>query len=235
MEARPQTAETPTPSAEGLLSAEEYLPFVRKVARRVANRLPRNVELQELVNAGTVGLMEALGRYDAAGGRSFETYAEFRIKGAIYDDLRRIDPVKRSTRAMQARLGAVQAKLAQELGRAPERDELAAALDIDVAEVEEQLARANRGEVALAEGAQLVAADQPDPEEIVSQKRRVFQVRDAITDLTERQQTVLSLYYVEELSQQEIGTILGVTESRVCQILSQLRRKLRSFLRRREN
>ncbi len=235
MDANPQASPQPQAPTGALLPAEDYLPFVRKVARRVANRLPRNVELEDLVSAGTVGLMEALGRYDASGGRSFETYAEFRIKGAIFDDLRRVDPVKRSTRAVQARLGAVQARLTQELGRVPDREEIAAALELDIDEVEHQLTRANRGEVSLSESAQLIAEDQLDPEQIVAQRRRVGRVRDAIGDLDKRQQTVLSLYYVEELSQQEIGTILGVTESRVCQILSQLRRKLRLSLRRREN
>jgi len=236
MDRGPQVAgeTTPTGRDDALLSAEAYLPFVRKVARRVASRLPSSVEVDELVSAGTVGLMEALGRYDARGGRSFETYAEFRIKGAIFDDLRRVDPVKRSTRAVQARLAQAEGKLAQKLGRAPERDELAVALKVDVAEVDAQLHRAQRGEVFLSERIQIVDERQADPEAQVVQKARISAMKEAVSALNARQQTVLSLYYVEDLSQQEIGGILGVTESRVCQILSQLRRKLHGALARGE-
>lgn len=225
MESREQHCEQ-----AALLSADAYLPFVRKVAARIARRLPRSVEVDDLISAGTVGLLEALGRYDAGGGRSFETYAEFRIKGAIFDDLRRVDPIKRSTRAVQARIAAKRGELTQKNGQVPDRLELAEALDLDPDELDAELLRAHRGETSLGDEQQLRAADALDPEQIVGRKQQIAAVRAAIAALDQRQQVVLNLYYVEELCQQEIGQVLGVTESRVCQILGQLRRTLRQAL-----
>lgn len=183
-----------------MLPVDAYLPFVRKVATRIARRLPRSVEVDDLVSAGTVGLLEAMGRYDAAGGRTFETYAEFRIKGAIYDDLRRIDPVKRSTRAVQARIAAKQAELTQLYGRTPDRAQLAQALSLEPSELDAELVRASRGETSLSDEGQLRPSEQPDPEQIVSRRQQIAQMRGAVGQLSKRQQVVLNLYYVEEQS-----------------------------------
>jgi RNA polymerase sigma factor for flagellar operon FliA len=222
------TTEPHTPDPR---QAETYLPFVRKVAQRVARRLPQNVDVDELVGAGTIGLMEAIERYDPKGGRSFETYAEFRVKGAIMDDLRRHDPAKRTTRALHNRLQAKKAELANRLGRTPEKSELAAALDMGLEEVEEKLARAKQANiVSIWQENQLPACSRPDQEALYQRAELRQHVREAISQLSDREQIVLDLYYVQELSQIEIGEVLGVSESRICQILSQLREKLRKLL-----
>ena len=212
--------------------AVEYLPFVRKVAQRIARRLPQSVDIEDLVGAGTVGLLEAMDRYDPKGGRSFETYAEFRVKGAIIDDLRRADPLKRTSRALSNRLASKHAELATALGREPTRDELAAALDVAVAEVEDQLVCSQSTQNQLVwDEERPIAAQEPSQEERIAQRERIIAVRGAIDKLSDRQQILLDLYYVEEVSQQEIGEILGVTESRVCQLLSEVRTKLKRALR----
>lgn len=103
--------------------ADAYIPFVRRIASRIARRLPRSVNVDDLVGAGTIGLMEAMDRFDPEGGRTFETYAEFRVKGAIFDELRKGDPLNRAARGIQNRIANQTAKLTSELGRPPETEE----------------------------------------------------------------------------------------------------------------
>ncbi|MCC6748503.1 MAG: FliA/WhiG family RNA polymerase sigma factor [Deltaproteobacteria bacterium] len=211
--------------------AEQYLPFVRKIATRIARRLPRSVEVEELVGAGTVGLMEALDRYDPAGGRSFETYAEFRVKGAIYDELRRNDPVNRAARSAQNRMESQAAQLTGQLGRPPEAEEMAKALQTSVSNVVGDLGRMEALKVVSLDADRLDLDDhEPSAEDQLHRQQAVGLMREALGRLNERQQMILNLYYVEELSLQQIGEVIGVTESRVSQILSQLRGQLRAQL-----
>jgi len=212
--------------------ANTYLPFVRKIANRVARRLPTTVEVDDLVGAGTVGLMEALDRYDPAGGRSFETYAEFRVKGAILDELRRSDPLNRAARSVQSRIASKRAELTAELGRPPEEEEIAKALDVSLQRMNGKLAHLEACKVVsyVSEDQLPPSVQSAEQEQHIGRQQQVRAVREAIDKLSKREQMVLNLYYIEDLTQQQIGEVLDVSESRVCQILSQLRKKLRTRL-----
>jgi RNA polymerase sigma factor FliA len=217
----------------GQAGAEAYLPFVRKIATRIARRLPNSVDVEDLVGAGTVGLMEALERYDPQGGRNFETYAEFRVKGAILDELRRNDPLNRAARSVQTRIEAKKAELTSELGRPPEAEEVAAAMDTPVNKFMGTLGRLQALKVvSVAAPGRAFEAPQPSQEEQLARREMVALMKEAISELKERHQIVLNLYYVEELSQQQIGEVLNVSESRVSQILSEVTKRLRKKMQR---
>jgi len=213
--------------------ADAYLPFVRRIAGRIARRLPHSVDIDDLMGAGTIGLMEALDRFDPQGGRSFETYAEFRVKGAILDELRRCDPLNRSARSTHNRLAAKTAELTSQFGRPPEAEEVAAALQTSVDNYMSKLSPLESfRQVTVDLDALQAESGGPDQEQQFSQKEILRLTREHIGNLSERQQLVLSLYYVEELNQQQIGQILGVTESRVCQILTETMKQLRKHIAR---
>ncbi len=211
------------------MNAESYLPFVRKIANRIARRVPHSVEIDDLMGAGTVGLLEALDRFDPASGRSFETYAEFRVKGAILDELRRADPLNRSARSAQRRVAAKKAELTSAFGRPPETEEVAAAMNTSVDAFVTKLSPLDGyRHVPLDLDAMGPEGEVVTQEDLLGKQEIVRLVRDSVGKLNQRQQLVLSLYYVEELSQAQIGEMLGVTESRVCQILGETVKALRS-------
>lgn len=208
---------------------EQYLPFVRKIAGRIARRLPSTVDVEDLVGAGTIGLMEALERYDPDGGRSFETYAEFRVKGAILDELRRNDPVNRAARTAQTRVSNKVAQLTAELGRPPTGDEVAKALDLK----NEQVAMAGSLRVVSIDAAPVeLEAREPGQEDVLAEREIYRIVEETISRLPKRQQMVLSLCYLEGISQVQVAELIGVTESRVSQILSQTRKRIRDAVKR---
>ena len=208
--------------------AEAYIPFVRKIAMRIARRLPQSVDLDDLINAGTVGLMEALDRYQPDGNPRFEAYAEFRVKGAILDELRRLDPLNRVARHTKRMLADKAAQLTAAYGRPPDAAEMAEALNTSV--------ETYVGKLSPMQTLRVVSMDtdalQPEEravsqEDIVCRRELLRVVKERIGELPRREQLILSLYYVEELTQSQIGQVLGVSESRVCQILSRVVKKLR--------
>ena len=213
--------------------SEGYLPFVRKIASRMARRLPQSVDIEDLVGAGTVGLMEALSRFDNSGGRSFETYAEFRIKGAMLDELRRNDPLSRSARSAKGRIENKTAQLTAELGRPPQTEEVAAALNTSMERFVTKLTPLETFRTIPLDPESVQAEDQSMNQEVqLGQRETVAVVRQMLDKLSERQQMILNLYYIEELNQVQIGQILGVSESRICQILNETLKQLRQYARR---
>jgi RNA polymerase sigma factor for flagellar operon FliA len=210
-----------------------YSPLVKFVAGRVAAGLPQNVEQADLVSYGIFGLIDAIDKFDLDRGFKFETYAISRIKGAMIDELRSIDWVPRSIRAKARAIERAYSKLENELKRSPEEGEVANELDVTVAELHQTLSQISfTGLVALDD---LLAASNSDrqggttvkdtitdgrhdPVEAYEVDEMKHLLADAINRMPDRERLVLTLYYYEGLTLAEIGSILGVTESRICQI-----------------
>lgn len=223
-------------------SIQEYAPLVQRLAHHLAARLPASVQIDDLVQAGMMGLMEAVKRYEASQGTQFETYASQRIRGAMLDELRGNDWLPRGLRRKQRTIEQAMARLEQKHGRAPAEREVAAELQVSLEQYQEMLAETR--------GAQLLyAEDFGDPESSGSlfehhsadagaepfarlkDERLRRAVAAAIEKLPEREKTVMGLYYEQELNFREIAALLGVTESRVCQLHTQAIARLRGRLR----
>ncbi|MGQ0617498.1 MAG: RNA polymerase sigma factor WhiG [Acidimicrobiia bacterium] len=221
-----------------------YSPLVKYVAGRVAVGLPQNVDQADLVSYGIFGLIDAIDKFEPSRGYKFETYAISRIKGAILDELRSIDWVPRSVRAKARSLEKAYAKLESELHRTPSDVELADALGLTEAQLQSTLNQISFvGLVALDEmlsasaerGDSVTIGDTvPDPTDGPVAAYEVEEMRQilasAIDRMPEREKIVLTLYYYEGLTLAEIGEVLGVTESRVCQIHTKAVLQLRSKL-----
>jgi len=208
------------------------IPVVRRLAFRMARRLPPNVDVGDLIGAGTEGLLKAAESYDPSSAARFETYAESRIRGAILDELRSQDALTRHGRRQLSMVTRTIRNLEASLGRAPEEQEVAVGLGVDLDtyhKMVEHLSRApalaNLGSVEPDD----VSADSDASAEAERRELRV-QLAEAIKRLPSRTQTVLALYYQEECTLLEIGQILGVTESRICQILGDATVRLRASL-----
>lgn len=221
-----------------------YSPLVKYVAGRVLSRLPKAVDQADLVSYGILGLIDAIEKFDPARGIKFETYAVPRIRGAILDELRSIDWVPRSVRAKARAADQAYSKLEHDLQRSPTDEELAGELGISSSELDtlfRQTARAGvlqLDEVLFAgrQGVQTLGDTIADSGEAPGARVEMAETRrmlaQSIKQLADRERTVLTLYYYEGLNLLEIGQILGVSESRACQIhtkaVSRLRHRLRS-------
>lgn len=232
---------TRKPSAKVLAArrsayAAKFFPYIEKVARRLARRLPAHVEIDDLVSAGVIGLMEAAERFDPKRVDRFEAFAEFRIRGAMLDDLRARDTLSRDMRRLSNELREATRKLESELGRTPDHAELAETLGLKVDELYTRQQKLSGSSVVGIDDAgpdfleRTSDSSSPDPFELTSHREALARLVSGIDDLPEKMQQVLSLYYCESMNLKEIGQILGVTESRVCQIHGEATRRLRESL-----
>lgn len=227
------------------LIIKEFSHVVKAMAYRLAYRLPAYMDAEDLVSVGIIGLMDAMDKYDPSREAKFKTYAEFRIRGAMLDEIRSMDWIPRSVHERVSLLQRTHVKLLNRLGRPPTDEEVAAEMQLSPAELDEFLVR-SRGAVLVSlddfnlhepEGPKildmLADTQHPDPLTIIVNDRERERVADAIQQLPEKERLVLTLYYYEELTMKEIGSILKVTESRVCQIhtkaVLQLKGKLESL------
>jgi RNA polymerase sigma factor FliA len=221
-----------------------YSPLVKYVAGRVAVGLPQNVEQSDLVSYGIFGLIDAIEKFDPGRGFKFETYAIARIKGAILDELRSIDWVPRSIRAKAREIERAISKLESQLHRSPTDEELAAEMGMEERQLQQVLSKISFvGLVALDEmlsvggerGESMTLGDTiadgaEGPLALYEVEEMRHMLAQAINKMPEREKIVLTLYYYEGLTLAEIGQVLGVTESRVCQIHTKSILQLRSRL-----
>lgn len=219
----------------------QYAPLVKRIAHHMMAKLPASVEIDDVIQTGMLGLLDAVNRYEESHGAQFETYAAQRIRGAILDGLRQADWLPRSFRRDLRRIENAIAKLEQRLGRAPSENEVAQELAMPLDEYQTMLQEAR--------GYQLISFEDfnhgdggdfleryckdssANPLEALQDRKLRERLVKAIADLPEREKVVMGLYYEEELNFREIGETLGVSESRVCQLHSQAIARLRSQIR----
>lgn len=221
----------------------EYAPLIKFIAQKIAVRLPSNIELDDLISSGVIGLMDAIEKYDPTRDNKFKTYAEFRIRGSILDELRAQDWVPRSVRDKSKMLDRTFVNLEAELGRSPTDEEVCEKLDITIEEFHDLVNQVRPVSVlSIDDAATFSNVDKKsilnllegcklnNPFNQLNLKSVKEVVTKSIEDLPERQRLVLSLYYYEDLNLKEIGKILRVTESRVSQLHAQAITRLRAKL-----
>lgn len=222
----------------------EYAPLVRFIAMKIAARLPSSIELDDLISCGVIGLMDAISKFDPSRDNKFKTYAEFRIRGAILDELRSQDWVPRSVREKSKQLEKAYAKLEREFGRPATDEEMCVELECSLEEFHELVNKSksvsllniddsatfNRGDKKLMMGL-LENRRSSNPFNAVNYKNSQGIIKEGIKSLPEKQRLVLSLYYFEDLNLKEIGQVLDVTESRVSQLHTQAILKLKAKLK----
>jgi RNA polymerase sigma factor FliA len=219
-----------------------YLPLVRYVVRRIGIHLPKHVELEDLESVGVIGLMEAVRRFDPSRGCSLKTFAFEHIRGAVLSELRARDVVTRPMRKKIRTLEKVESELSGLLGRPPHVAELAEELTLTDDVVESILLARHTHSLLSLDGSDPNRDGQPlmsgmvctrtrDPQEIAAHREEIQRLADAMAELPEAEQQVLVLYYSKNLFQREIGEVLGVTESRVCQIHASAVRRLELMLK----
>jgi RNA polymerase sigma factor for flagellar operon FliA len=233
-------------TAKGTLDAgallKQYQPLVRRLAHQMIAKLPANVELDDLIQVGMIGLSDALTRFDANQGVQFETFATQRIRGAMLDELRGNDWMSRGDRRHQRSIESAVRALEQRHGRAPSEGEIAAEMGIALTEYQELLGKVRGTQLVCLEDMsgdegdddyldRHVASDEGNPLAQLQDQRMRQALVDAIKNLPEREQYVMSMYYEQDMNLKEIAAVIGVTESRVCQLHSQSIARLRAKLR----
>ena len=229
-----ETGATPWESfspAEQESVVRHYAPKIRFLALRLKAKLPRRIELGELISSGTLGLMEALGKFRPQLGIRFETYAESRIKGAMLDELRRLDWFPRSLRQRVRVLDEAMRKVEHEQGRQATEDELQKITGLDMRDVRQGLeALQNQLWISLDAIQDTLSGEGPEggePFRSTALQELVERVAPLIDRLTPREKLVLSLYYTDELNMRETAGVMGITEGRVSQLHSQALSRLR--------
>lgn len=228
------------PGKDSLL--QQHAPLVKKIASQMKARLPPSVELDDLVQAGMMGLLDAVNRYEVGHGAQFETYAVQRIRGAMLDELRANDWLPRSVRQNARKVEEAVHVLAQQLGRQPQEAEVAQQLGISLDEFQSLLADCGGHQLLYYEDfhsddgshehfLDRYQTDDEDPLSKMLEDGFKAALVESIKALSEREQLLMSLYYEQELNLKEIGAVLGVSESRVSQLHSQAIVRIRAILR----
>ena len=245
------TFSAPTYTARGQLGRDalikQYVPLVQRLAHHMIAKLPPNVEVDDLIQVGMIGLAEALSRYEPSQGVQFETFATQRIRGAMLDELREGDWLSRGSRKSQKDIEKAVARLEHRLGRAPVESEIAAELGLPLADYQGLLGRVRGAQLVYLEDMggngqgedddgfldrhAAVADTEADPMSLLKDQRLRTALVAAIDTLPERERFIMGMYYEQDMNLKEIAAVLGVTESRVCQLHSQSIARLRSKMR----
>ena len=222
----------------------EYLPYVKRIVNRIAVHLPATIEVDDLINVGIIGLIQAIERYDPSRDNKFITYAVFRIKGAVLSELRSRDFLGRTTRRKIRDLEKAYLRLEQKLGREVADEEVAEEMNMDLEQYYkvkrmssisfvsfEEVGQGSRNDAATLSSS-LAYGDADDALSMTTMKEIKSTIAKNIDLLPEKEKLVVSLYYSDELTMKEIGKVMDITESRVSQIHAQAIIRLRSKLRR---
>jgi len=219
----------------------EFTPLVKRIAYHMMTRLPASVQVDDLIQAGMIGLLDAINRYEGTYGRQFESYAAQRIRGSILDELREADWLPRSIRKKMRRIESAVNTLEQRNGCAPSEQELAIELNMSLDEYHETLQSARGAQLIYYEDFQqedeepfldrLLVDSGSDPLNALLDDNLRSILISAIDNLPPREKMVMGMHYEQEMNLREIGEVLGVSESRVCQLHTQAIIRLRSRLR----
>ena len=223
---------------------KQYTPLVHRLAHLMMAKLPASVEVDDLIQVGMIGLTEALARFEPSQGVQFETFASQRIRGAMLDELRDSDWMSRGLRKQQKDIEHALHKLEHKLHRVPKESEIAHEMGLSLEDYQHLLAKVRGTQLVYLEDFarhgddddafldRYLPADEPaNPEALLSDQRMRSALVDAIGKLPEREQYVMSMYYEHDMNLKEIAAVLGVTESRVCQLHSQSIARLRARMR----
>ena len=221
---------------------KQYQPLVRRLAHHMMAKLPANVQVDDLIQVGLIGLSEALSRYEATQGVQFETFATQRIRGAMLDELRENDWMSRGSRKSQREIEHALTRLEHELGRTPLESEIAQALGLTLSDYQTLLNKVRGTQLLYIEDMgggedddsfldRHLSDKDSDPFSILRDHRLRQALVAAIKTLPEREQQVMSMYYEQDMNLKEIAAVLDVTESRVCQLHSQSIARLRAKMR----
>ena len=237
-------------TAKGQLDREalirQHVPLVRRLAHHMIAKLPPNIELDDLIQVGMIGLTEALSRYEASQGVQFETFATQRIRGAMLDELREGDWMSRSSRKSQKDIEKAVQRAEQKLGRSPLESEIAEEMGMSLPDYQSLLGKVRgtqliyledmtrggeEGEESFLERHDVADNEGGDPVELLRDQRLRAALVKAIESLPEREQYIMGMYYEHDMNLKEIAAVLGVTESRICQLHSQSIARLRAKMR----
>ncbi|WP_253479165.1 RNA polymerase sigma factor FliA [Natronocella acetinitrilica] len=212
----------------------QHAPLVKRIAHHLMARLPDSVQVDDLIQAGMIGLLEASRQFDASQGASFQTYAGIRIRGAMIDEIRRLDWTPRSVHRKAREVARAIREIEHRTGRDPRDSEVIEAMGISAEEYHQILRDSSTARLFSidddeSEGRE-PAADVAQPLDALQDENFQHALADAIRGLPEREQLVMSLYYEQELNLKEIGAVLGVSESRISQIHGRIALKLRAHL-----
>ena len=220
---------------------KQYAPLVKRIAYHLMVRLPASVEVDDLIQVGLIGLMDAIGRFDGSQGAQFESYATQRIRGAMLDDLREADWLPRHIRQKSRQIEATISRLEQRLGRTPNEGEISREMGLPLDDYQSMLGDVKGNQLLYYEDftdedssdflERYLVDNVSDPLSLLHDEGFRRGLIDAIDDLPEREKNLMGMYYEQDMNLKEIGAVMGVSESRVCQLHSQAVARLRAKMK----